>query len=350
MSFTILGTGSATPSLCKTNHDLAQMMDTSDDWIRTRTGIEQRYLCGEETITDLACQAAQKALDDAGIGAKDLDLILCATVTSDYITPSMACLVQERLSAGCPAFDVNAACTGFLYALDVADGYFVRGRVKNVLVIGAEAISKITDWEDRSTAVIFADGAGAAVLGEGDDLLSVRLTTKGNYRVLQAKNVKGNCPFRSNRPGGRMDDKDGKKDQALQDGKDDGGVGEEEPARDNFLYMDGQEVFRFAVASMVRDVKQILKDAGISPKDVSYVLPHQANMRIIDFAKSKLEIEDHKFLVNIHKRGNTSAAAIPVLLDEFRRKGTFKKGDILVLTAFGAGLTTAACAVRWGRD
>lgn len=330
MSFTILGTGSAMPSLCKTNDDLAQVMDTNDEWIRTRTGIEQRYLLGEETVTDLACGAAEKALEDAGIGARDLDLILCATVTGDYITPSMACLVQERLGACCPAFDVNAACTGFLYAMDVAAGYFVRGRARHVLVIGAEAISKITDWEDRSTAVIFADGAGAVILGEGSDLLAARIGAKGNCRALYAENVKGNCPFRGKSGSGDIE--------------------KVKLVRENYLYMDGQEVFQFAAASMIRDLKYIMKDAGITEKDVAYVLPHQANRRILDFAMSKLKIDDDRFLVNIDKRGNTSAAAIPILLDETNRKGVFKKGDILLFTSFGAGLTTAAMAMRWSKD
>lgn len=339
MSFTILGTGSAEPSLCKTNDDLAKVMDTSDEWIRSRTGIEKRRLCGEETVTDLACEAAEHAMEDAGVTARDLDLILCATVTGDYITPSMACLVQERLGASCPAFDVNAACAGFLYALDVADGYFARDRVKRVLVIGAEAISKIADWEDRSTAVIFADGAGAVVLGEGEDLLAARLTTRGNHGALYAENVKGNCPFRSN----------GAKAENVSETSDSDGR-EIKKARENYLYMDGQEVFRFAVASMIRDLKQIMKEAGLSCGDVTYVMPHQANRRIIDFAASKLDIADEKFLVNIDQRGNTSAAAIPILLDETRRKGMLKKGDVLLFTSFGAGLTTAACAVRWGRE
>lgn len=330
MSFTILGTGSATPSICKTNDELAQIMDTSDDWIRSRTGIEQRYICGEETITDLSLEAAEKALADAGLTAKDLDMIVCATVSSDYITPSMACLVQERLGAVCPAFDVSAACTGFLYALDIVDGYYIRNRVKHVLVIGAECLSRIIDWEDRSTAVIFADGAGAVVLGEGQDLLAARISSKGNFRALHATNVKGNCPFRKNATKQPEDVKTG---------------------RDNYLYMDGQEVFRFAVSAMTRGLKQVMKDAGITPKEVAYVLPHQANRRIIDFAISKLpDIDKERFLVNIHNRGNTSAAAIPILLDEFNRKGTFKKGDILLFASFGAGLTTATCALRWGRD
>lgn len=324
MSFTILGTGSALPSLCKTNDDLSKIMDTSDEWIRARTGIEQRYLCGEESITDLACLAAEDALRDAGLAPADLDLILCATATGDYHLPSLACVVQERIGAQCAALDINAACSGFLYALDIAAGYYARKTVKHVLVIGAEALSKIVDWTDRRTAVIFADGAGAAVLGEGDDLLASRVGARGNCKVLYAENVKGNCPFRAQAP----------EDETTDDRQ--------------YIRMDGQEVFRFASASMVRDLKGMMKDAGLTGRDVSYVLPHQANRRIIDFASSKLpEIAPERFLTNIDKRGNTSAASIPVLLDEYNKKGTFQNGDILLFTAFGAGLTTASCALRW---
>ncbi len=324
MNFTILGTGSAMPSLCKTNDDLSKFLDTSDEWIRARTGIEQRYLCGEESITDLSCLAAEEALREAGIGAADLDLILCATATSEYRIPSMACLVQERIGAQCAAFDINAACSGFLYALDIAAGYYARKKVKHMLVIGADALSEIVDWTDRSTAVIFADGAGAAVLGEGDDLLASRIGARGNRAVLYAENVKGNSPFRM------RDSEDGAQ------------------CEEQYIHMDGQEVFRFASASMTRELKQLMKDAGLTGKDVSYVLPHQANRRIIDFASSKLpEIASERFLTNIEKRGNTSAASIPVLMDEYNKKGTFKHGDILLLTAFGGGLTTASCALRW---
>ena len=320
MSFTIMGTGSGKPSLCKTNEDLVKIMDTNDEWIKTRTGISERYVCGEESVTDLACAAAEDAMNDAGISVKDLDLILCATISGDYITPSMACLVQERIGATCPSFDINAACSGFLYALDVAAGYYERKRVKNVLVIGAEQMSKLADWTERSTSIIFADGAGAVVLGEGEDFLSSQIASKGNHKVLYAENVKGNCPFTQQAPDNF----------------------------NNYLSMDGQEVFKFASVSMARDLKRVMKEANLIGKDIAYVLPHQANRRIIDFAISKIpEIPSERFLVNIDKRGNTSAASIPILLDEYNKLGTFKDGDILLMSAFGAGLTTAACAIRW---
>ncbi len=319
MSFRILGTGSGLPSLCITNDDLSKVMDTSDEWIRTRTGIEKRRICGEETITDLAETAAKRALEDSGVSAEELDLIICATLSADYITPSMACVLQERLGAKCPAFDLNAACTGFLYAMDVAAGYFARNDKMKILIVAAEAISKLVDWRERNTSVIFADGAGAVVLGEGNDLLAIRLTAKGNTHALAAPNISGNCPFRQ---------------------------GE---VKETFLEMDGKEVFRFAVSSMCRDIKAVMKLAGVTGEEIDYVLPHQANMRILDSAINRLDIDGEKFLTNINCRGNTSAAAIPLLLDEANKAGTLKKGNLLAMSSFGGGLTTGACILRWSK-
>lgn len=319
MSFCILGTGSELPSLCISNEDLAEIMDTNEEWIRTRTGIEERRICGEETITDLAEQAAKKALEDSGVLAEELDLIICATLSPDYVTPSMACLLQARLGAKCPAFDLNSACTGFLYALDVAAGYFARNSKMKILIVAAEAISKLVDWKDRSISVIFADGAGAVVLGEGQDLLAIRLTAKGNPHALSAPNITGNCPFRK------------------------------EKVQESYLQMDGKEVFRFAVSSMCRDIKAVMKLACVSGEDVDYVLPHQANMRILDSAMSRLDIDREKFLTNINCRGNTSAAAIPLLLDEANKAGKLKKGNLLAMSSFGGGLTTGACILRWSK-
>jgi len=327
MSFSIIGTGSASPSQNKTNDDLAQILDTNDEWIRSKTGIRERRILGEETITDLVVESSLLALEDAGVLSKELDLIICATVTSDYITPSMACIVQRRIGATCPAFDISAACAGFLYAWDIADGYFVRKPDSKILVVGAEAVSKLVDWNDRSTAVIFGDGAGAVVLGRGNGLKAVKLNTRGDETVLYAKYKKGNCPFRDNgvdetgQPGGHA----------------------------TFLHMEGQKVFQFAVSSMCRDLKNIVKQTGMELEDVDYVLPHQANQRIIDYAISRLPLAPEKYLGNIAYRGNTSAAAIPILLDEFARKGQFKKGDILAFSSFGAGLTSAAAILEWDK-
>lgn len=320
MSFSILSTGRALPQRIFTNDDLCAFIDTSDEWIRTRSGIEQRRFCTDETLTDLAESAAKKALERAGISAAELDLIICATLSADYISPSLSCMVQKRLGATCPAFDVNAACSGFIYALDVADGFFARKKAKRVLVVAAEAISRYLSCEDRSTAVLFGDGAGAVMLGEGDDLLASSLVAKGDETVLNVPNVSSGLPVLNK---------------------------ESVPSH---VYMNGQEVFKFAVNAMCRELKNTIHAAGLTENDIDWVLPHQANMRIIDFAKSKLGIPAEKYCINIDHVGNTSAACIPILLDEMNEQGRFKKGDILAMCAFGAGLTSASAVLRWSQN
>lgn len=317
MGISILSTGRATPKKAMTNEELATFVDTTDEWIRSRTGIAQRYVCIDETLTDLAAAAGAQAMQRAGVTAQELDLILCATISGDYITPSLACMVQQRIGATCPAFDVNAACSGFLYALDVADGYFARKKVRRVLVIAAEAMTRLLDWRDRSTCVLFGDGAGAVVLGEGDDLLALSLLSKGNVEVLNVPAVRGNLP-------GRAPD-----------------VGEP------YAHMDGQGVFKFAVTAMCNGLRGTIADAGLTEADIDWVLPHQANLRIIEFAKSKLSIPAERYCINIERYGNTSAACIPLLLDECNEKGLFKSGDLLAMCAFGAGLTSASAVLRW---
>lgn len=321
MSFTILGTGSALPERIVTNEELSRMVDTSDDWIRSRTGIGQRRVCSNESLTDLAYQAALQALEDSRCQANELDLIICATISADYATPSLACVLQMRLGARCPAFDVNAACSGFLYGLDIAAGYFARNPQQKILLVGADAMSKLVDWQERSTCVLFGDGAGAAVLGPGDDLLTIQLGAKGDIAPLYVPNGWGNSPFYQAK----------------------------EQHQTSYLVMDGQEVFRFAVTSMVQTVEQVLQRAGVRKEEIAYLLPHQANIRIIDAAVSRLKLPQEKCLTNIALRGNTSAACVAILLDEQNRAGRFQKGDLLVLTAFGGGLTTGACILRWNK-
>ncbi len=317
MSFSITGTGSAHPKRVVTNDELSAMVDTSDEWIRTRTGVQERRVLTDETLVDIALLAAKRALEDAGVTADELDLILCATIRSDYITPTMACTLQKELGATCPAMDINAACSGFLYALDVADGYFARKRVKKVLVVAAEAMSKMADWEDRATCVLFGDAAGAAVLGEGEDLLSLKVTASGNDEHLFIPNVQGNSPFSS------------------------------QQRRDPYVYMNGQEVYKFAVSSICQDLAAVISAAGLQQGQIHHVLPHQANSRIIEAAKGRLNIPADRYHMNIARFGNTSAASIPVLMDELSRAGTFKKGEYLALSAFGGGFTTGACVLRW---
>lgn len=321
MSFTILGTGSALPERIVTNEELSRMVDTSDDWIRSRTGIGQRQVCSSESLTDLAYQAALQALEDSRCQANELDLIICATISADYATPSLACVLQMRLGARCPAFDVNAACSGFLYGLDIAAGYFARNPQQKILLVGADAMSKLVDWQERSTCVLFGDGAGAAVLGPGDDLLTIQLGAKGDIAPLYVPNGWGNSPFYQAK----------------------------EQRQTSYLVMDGQEVFRFAVTSMVQTVEQVLQRTGVRKEEIAYLLPHQANIRIIDAAVSRLKLPQEKCLTNIALRGNTSAACVAILLDEQNRAGRFQKGDLLVLTAFGGGLTTGACILRWNK-
>lgn len=317
MSFSILSTGRAVPKRILTNDELCRFVDTTDEWIYTRTGIRQRHICMEESLADIAVAAAEKALARANLTAADIDLILCATISGDYITPSLSCLVQSRIGADCPAFDVNAACSGFLYALDVADGYFARKKVRHVLVVAGEAMSRLLDWRDRSTCVLFGDGAGAVVLGEGNGLRSLSLTTKGDAEVLNVPNVKGNLPDRI------PDDS--------------------EP----YVFMNGQGVFKFAVNAMCNGLRNTIADAGLQESEITWVLPHQANLRIIDFAKSKLAIPPERFCINIERYGNTSAACIPLLLDELNEEKKLKKGDLLAMCAFGAGLTSASAVLRW---
>lgn len=315
--FKILSTASALPKCRKTNDDLSTFLDTSDEWISQRTGIHERAVCTDETLTDLLTRAANTALERAGITAQDLDLILCATMRGDYITPSQACVIQKEIGAGCPAMDISAACTGFVYALDVAAGYFARKRVKKVLVLAGEAMSRLVNWKDRSTCVLFGDGAGAVVLGEGDSLLSIRLTADGNTEALCVPHVSGNSPF------------------------------DTLPKPDTFLSMIGQEVYKFAVSSFCRDVKDVCQEAGLEVGDIQWLVPHQANMRIIESAAHKLKVPMEKCLTGIEYLGNTSAASIPIVLDQANTQGKLKEGDLLVLTAFGAGLTTGACVLRW---
>ncbi len=330
MSFSIIGVGSAVGSLIKTNDDLARILDTDDEWIYSKTGIRKRHLLGEETLTDLAADAAEKALADSGVLPEELSLIICATVTADYITPSMASVIQRRIGAVCPAFDISAACAGFLYGMDIAEGYFLRDPDSKILLIGAEAVSKMANWQDRSTAVLFGDGAGAVILGKGDGLKAVHLTTKGDEAPLYARAQKGNCPYREE----RVPSENFTQNLA-------GFAG------DTYLHMAGQKVFQFAVSAMCRELEEVIRRADIRWEEIDYVLPHQANQRIIDYAVSRLPIPREKYLGNISEYGNTSAASIPIMLDAFSREEILKKGDLLAFVSFGAGMVSAAALVKW---
>lgn len=317
MSFRITGTGSYTPERVVTNDDLAAFLDTSDEWITQRVGVRERRISTGETAADMACIAADRALENSGYTGKEIDLVIAATCSSDSVSPSVAAYVQTHIGAECPAFDLNSACSGFLFALETAAGFFARGTVKRALVLGAERISRILDWTDRSTCVIFGDGAGAAVLEAGEGYLSSVLRTAGGNEVIDIPAHTGASPFY-------------RKEQA-------------EP----FIHMKGQETFRFAVSSMTRDVTEVLDKIGASPDDVRLFIPHQANIRILQFASKKLKVPMERFAVNIDRYGNTSSASVPIALDEYHRAGAFQTGDLLVLAAFGGGLSSAACVIKW---
>jgi 3-oxoacyl-[acyl-carrier-protein] synthase-3 len=299
------------------NHALSGFLDTSNEWITTRTGISERKVLSDESLLDLAARASQAALDAAGVRASELDLILCATVSGDTIIPALACQIQREIGASCPAFDLNAACSGFVYALDVAAAYFARKPDIKVLVVAAEAMSRLLDWEDRSTCVLFGDGAGAAVLGAGDALRSIQLTAKGDDSTMRVPGVRSNSPY------------------------------EQDQGEKSVLFMQGQEVYRFVVNTIVGDLRNVIADASLLEQDIDLVVLHQANARIMDAAANRLHIPRERFASNIQSRGNTSAASIPILLDELWREGRLAPGMTLALCAFGGGLTTGACVLQW---
>lgn len=317
MSFRIIGTGSYAPEFTVTNNDLAEKLDTSDEWITQRVGIKERRVSSSESAADMGYKAAIAALEMSNTRPDQLDLIIAASITGDNLCPTVAGTVQKMLGAKCAAFDVNSACSGFMFALEAAAGFFERNRASRILVIGAERMSKILDWNDRSTCVIFGDGAGAAVLEKGNEYIVSRLSTEGGDDVIKIPFGVNNSPYYT---------------------------GETEKTR---IIMDGQETFKFAVNTITSDIEALTSAAGISLSDISYIVPHQANIRIIQYAGKRLSIPTDKFFMNIDKYGNTSAASIPMALDELNRTKKLKEGDILVLTAFGGGLSSAACIIKW---
>ena len=325
-TFALLGSGSYAPERVMTNNELAKLVDTSDEWIFTRTGIKERRIAAEsENTSDMATAAAKSALEDAGITAEQIDLCIVATLTPDLPMPSTACIVQAKLGlpnhAAC--FDVHAACSGFIYGLDTAWAMLQSGRYRNALVIGAEKLSTVLDWTDRTTCVLFGDAAGAVVLGPAPagstgEIVGTKLYSEGgNTELLQI-------------PGG---------------GSAHPTPGPATPAR--FIVMKGREVFKFAVREMEDAARDILEQHGIHADEVDCVVPHQANLRIIDSIAKFLELPVERFFVNLERYGNTSAASIPLAIDEARRSGRIKPGSLSLLVAFGAGLTYGSALVRW---
>jgi len=319
----ILGTGSCAPQKVLTNRDLAGIVETSDEWITSRTGIKERRVAVSETTTEMASKAGKAALKAAGVSPKDIDLIIVGTVTPEMTFPSTACFVQATLGVrpGAPAFDVSAACSGFLFALDVAEKYLKTGAAKKALVIGVDVFSRLMNWTDRTTCVLFGDGAGAVVLSAekgAKGILSCNIHSDGRqWEMLYARGGSLRNPF------------------------------EDKPAESPHLKMQGNETFKIAVRTMGSAITEALDNSGITKEDVSLLIPHQANMRIINAAKDRLKLPDEKVFTNIARFGNTSAGSIPLALDEAVRGGRIQDNDIVLFVAFGGGLTWASAVVRW---
>jgi 3-oxoacyl-[acyl-carrier-protein] synthase-3 len=314
----IIGTGSYLPEKIVTNEDLAKTVETSDEWIKDRTGIEQRHIAGKQELTsDLALKAAENALKDANLKASEIELIIVATTTPDLTFPATATTLQAKIGAQKSfAFDVQAVCSGFVYALNIADNFIKSGQVKNALIVGAETLSRIVDWNDRNTCVLFGDGAGAVVLQASDEknrgIIACDLHSDGNLNEILK--TSGGASFNKQ-------------------------VG--------VIEMAGREVFKHAVDKMVKSVISCLQKANLTTKDIDLLIPHQANLRILNAVSKKLELENDKVIVTVQKHANTSAASIPLALDKANKDGKIKKGDLVVLEALGGGLTWGSIVLKW---
>jgi 3-oxoacyl-[acyl-carrier-protein] synthase-3 len=318
----IAGTGSYLPEKCLTNEDLAKLVDTSDEWIAARTGIRRRHIAAEgQTTSDLGYHAAMRALEAAGVDAKELDLIVVGTTTPDLIFPSTACLIQHRLGAdGCPAFDVNAACSGFVYALTVADKFIRSGAAKTALVIGAETLTRMVDWSDRTTCVLFGDGAGAVVLKADAEtgILSTHMHADGGKKELLWNPVGVSVGFKQ--------------------GEENCGVR---------IHMSGNDVFKHAVKALDSVVEETLEANGLDRHDIDWLIPHQANLRIIEATAKRLDMPMERVVVTVDRHGNTSSGSVPLALDEAVRSGKVQRGQLLLLEAFGGGFTWGSALLRY---
>jgi 3-oxoacyl-[acyl-carrier-protein] synthase-3 len=328
-STVVLGTGSYAPERVLTNDELSRVVETSDEWIRTRSGIRERRIAApDELASDMGVRAAQEALTASGVAASEIDLLIVATITPDMPMPAAACIIQHKLgiptSAAC--FDLNAACSGFLYALDVACGMLTTGRYRKALIIGVEKLSSVVDWRDRTTCVLFGDGAGAAVVGTSDEpgrgLLGTKLGAFGESVELLYMPRNGTEPVPASPLAG-----------VVQHG--------------GYIKMKGKEVFKIAVRAMEEAARDILEQQQVHADQISLVVPHQANLRIIEAISQYLELPMDRFFVNVDRYGNTSAASIPIALDEACRAGRIRRGDLILLVAFGAGLTYGSALIRW---
>jgi len=322
--------GSYIPKKLLKNSDFEKMVDTTDEWIVQRTGIKERYIADDnQSTSDLAYEAAKIAIDRSGVETSDIDAIILATITPDYFCmPSTACIVADKLGIkDVTAFDISAACSGFVYALNIAKAFIESGMKKNVLIIGAEKLSSIVDYSDRTTCVLFGDGAGAAVIGATDDksksVLDIKASSDGEYQDFLIT------------PGGGSKNPCSKK--VLDEGL-------------HYLKMKGNETFKLAVNTLTKDVKDILAENSLTSDDIDYFIPHQANFRIIDAVGKKLKIDKEKIVVTVQKYGNTSAASIPMAMNDWYEKGELKSGDLMLLDTFGGGLTWGSALVYFNQD
>ena len=321
----IVGTGSYVPDRVLTNADLEKMVDTTDEWITTRSGIKERRIAPDWMCTsDMATEAARRAMDQAGVREDEIDLIICATITPDTPFPATACLIQKKLGAKrAAAFDVEAACSGFLYGLEIGQQFITSGTYNTVLVVGAEKLSTIVDWHDRNTCVLFGDGAGAAVLrsrGEEHGILTTCMGADGSLADILLMPAGGaRYPATKESVGAGM----------------------------HYLKMDGKEVFKNAITAMQTAAKEALRRCNLTIDDIKCVIPHQANIRILEVLADRLGAPMEKVYVNLHRYGNISAASVAIALDEAAREGRFQRGDLVLLIVFGSGLTWASCVIQW---
>lgn len=318
----ISGIGAYVPSNIVTNDDLSKIVETSDEWIFGRTGIKERRISKEEDTSEIAIKAANAALKSSGIKPDEIDILIVATITPDMFTPSVACMVQKGIGAvNATAFDINAACSGFIYSMQVAEGMLKSFNYKNALIIGAEVLSKIIDWTDRSTCVLFGDGAGAVTLSKSNSIGIIKTFTKSKgekWESLTAAARDVENPYIQN-----------------------------VQKKQKFINMNGRDIFKFATSIIQESVNKVLDETGYSLDDIKYIVPHQANVRIIDYASKKLGVEENRFYVNLHRIGNTSSASIPIALNEMYEKGLLENGNKIILVGFGGGLTYGSVLIEW---
>ena len=321
MTGVICGTGSYIPVHTMDNNDIAQLVETNDEWIRERTGVVKRHIIQEETTVSMAADAARKALENGNVSAEEVDLILVSTISSNVILPCAACEVQKAIGAvNATCFDLSAACTGFVFAYNTAVAYLASGMYRTVLIIGSESLSNLTNWKDRGTCILFGDGAGAAVVKAAEGKLYRAVTHSDGF-----KGEALTCTSRHNRNW------------------------EEIPLEETYMQMDGQAVFKFAVKRVPEAVKEVLEKNNMTAEEIDYFVLHQANKRIVEAVAKRLDVSIDKFPMNLQEYGNTSSASIPILLDEMSRDGRLKKGQKIILAGFGAGLSWGATILEWNK-